>query len=64
MAERHFVLEAFRIGIGKEGEKGSGEVCGENSTPTDERLPLILVILFGKTLPGLWKSGYFAGVGG
>lgn len=31
MVERHFAFEAFRISIGKEGEKSSGEVCGKNS---------------------------------
>lgn len=33
MAERHFAFEAFRISVGKEGENGSQEVCGENSAP-------------------------------
>lgn len=32
--EFHFVFEAFRISTGKEEEKSSGELHGENSTPT------------------------------
>lgn len=64
MAGCCFAFEAFRIIIGKDEEKGPGEVCGENSTPAVLRLLLILAILFGKTLPGLWKSRYFARVRG
>lgn len=59
-AERCFAFEAFRISIDKEGEKASGEVylilSWWGSNANGDRLLLILVILFDKTLPGLYRS--------
>lgn len=57
-AERCFAFEVFRISIDKEGEKGSRKVWFLSTNTFTSRLPLILVILFDRIPPGLYRHRF------